>query len=44
MYKTVFTCNCHSEQREESLPSAVYSEVGMLRLHRSSASLHSGSA
>ena len=36
--------NCHSERSEESLPAAVVFGVGMLRLRRSFASLHSGSA
>jgi hypothetical protein len=35
--------NCHSERSEESLPAAV-ALVGMLRLRRSFASLHSGCA
>jgi hypothetical protein len=36
--------NCHSEQGEESLPAPSALGVGMFRLRRSSASLHSGYA
>ena len=39
----LLACDCHSERSEESLPGHC-SRGGMLRLRRSSAQLHSGSA